>query len=378
MIAFEIAYRFLTSSKSQMVLISLGIAIGVSVQVFIGSLIFGLQESLIDATVGSSPHITIVNDEKNKPIKDYQELEKELKDNSDLKYVSIVYDNNAFIIDEETTYPVLVRGFNYQDADKIYNFSEQLVEGEKPSKNEIIIGLDLIENLELEVNDSIVIETAFGLEKEVTIVGVFDLGITSLNETWVVTDQKTALAIFDEEDQITAIEIQIADVFAAREIAKDIETELTVNNWKDANEQLLSGLNGQSVSSLMIQIFVMISVLLAIASVLIISVVQKRRQLGILKAMGINNADSVKIFLFQGFLLGVVGATLGVVLGISLIYMFSIFAVESDGSALVEVVINYQFIALSWLIAITAACIASIIPALASKNLSPIEVINNG
>ena len=378
MIAFEIAYRFLTSSKSQMVLISLGIAIGVSVQVFIGSLIFGLQESLIDATVGSSPHITIVNDEKNKPIKDYQELEKELKDNSDLKYVSIVYDNNAFIIDEETTYPVLVRGFNYQDADKIYNFSEQLVEGEKPSKNEIIIGLDLIENLELEVNDSIVIETAFGLEKEVTIVGVFDLGITSLNETWVVTDQKTALAIFDEEDQITAIEIQIADVFAAREIAKDIETELTVNNWKDANEQLLSGLNGQSVSSLMIQIFVMISVLLAIASVLIISVVQKRRQLGILKAMGINNADSVKIFLFQGFLLGVAGATLGVVLGISLIYMFSIFAVESDGSALVEVVINYQFIALSWLIAITAACIASIIPALASKNLSPIEVINNG
>ena len=378
MIAFEIAYRFLTSSKSQMVLISLGIAIGVSVQVFIGSLIFGLQESLIDATVGSSPHITIVNDEKNKPIKDYQELEKELKDNSDLKYVSIVYDNNAFIIDEETTYPVLVRGFNYQDADKIYNFSEQLVEGAKPSENEIIIGLDLIENLELEVNDLLVIETAFGLEKEVTIVGVFDLGITSLNETWVVTDQKTALAIFDEEDQITAIEIQIADVFAAREIAKDIETELTVNNWKDANEQLLSGLNGQSVSSLMIQIFVMISVLLAIASVLIISVVQKRRQLGILKAMGINNADSVKIFLFQGFLLGVAGATLGVVLGISLIYMFSIFAVESDGSALVEVVINYQFIALSWLIAITAACLASIIPALASKNLSPIEVINNG
>lgn len=375
MLSFNIGYKFLTSSKFQMILISLGIAIGVSVQIFIGSLIMGLQESLLDATVGSSPHITITrNDEK---INDYKDLKLNLNENSDLKYVSVVYDNNAFIIEEETTYPILVRGFNIDDANLIYKFDEKL-EGTLPKENEVIIGILLAEELSVEIGDAITIETPFSRETEVVVSGVIDFKVEALNKNWIVTKLETSQNIFDEEDVITAIEIQVDDVFLADEIGDQIETDLNVLNWKDANEQLLSGLNGQSVSSLMIQVFVMISVMLAIASVLIISVVQKRKQLGILKAMGITDGDATKIFLFQGLLLGTIGATLGVLLGLGLSYMFAVFVVTADGTPVVDLLINYNFIFISWLIAISVATIASVIPAVSSRRLSPMEVIRNG
>lgn len=376
MLSFNIGYKFLTSSTFQMILISLGIAIGVSVQIFIGSLIMGLQQTLIDSTVGSSPHITITA-ERNSRIEEYQDLKQELKDNDDLKYVSIVYDNNGFIISNDITYPVLVRGFNIEDANSIYKFEER-IEGILPKEDEVVIGILLAKELEVDVGDTIKIETPNSLKTEVLISGIIDFKVEALNKSWIISQLPTAHNVFNEEDVITAIEIQIEDVFIADEIADTIETDLIVSNWKDANEQLLSGLSGQSVSSLIIQVFVMISVMLAIASVLIISVVQKRRQLGILKAMGITDQDATKIFLFQGLLLGAIGSTLGVLFGLGLAYMFAVFVVTPEGTPVVDLLINYRFILISWIIAISVATIASIIPAISSKKLTPMEVIRNG
>ena len=144
------------------------------------------------------------------------------------------------------------------------------------------------------------------------------------------------------------------------------------------NEQLLSGLNGQSVSSYMIQVFVLISVILGIASVLAITVLQKSKQIGILKAMGLKDRKASQIFLFQGLMLGVAGALLGIALGIGLILMFTKFALNPDGTPVVPVSLDYQFILFSGLIAVLSASVASLIPARKSSKLSPIEVIRNG
>lgn len=99
---------------------------------------------------------------------------------------------------------------------------------------------------------------------------------------------------------------------------------------------MLSGLAGQSASSYMIQVFVLLSVLLGISSVLAVSVVQKSKQIGILKAMGIKDKTASLIFLFQGLLLGIIGSVLGTVLGISLTYVFSNFVTNADGTPLVS------------------------------------------
>ena len=383
-LAFSIAKRFLLSSKGQTALILIGIVIGVSVQIFIGSLITGLQSSLVDTTIGNSSQVTIEASGTENYFDHDENLLTQLEQDERVSVVSESFNGSGFIVlDDEETYTVLMRGFEFEQANEIYDLENALIEGGMPEgKNEIVVGTNLAKNLELTLNDTVAFLTTNFNEEELEIVGIFDLGVANLNETWIVNQLNSAQSIFDEENQISAIEMQVDDVFDADLIAEDIESslsdDLSITNWKEQNEQLLSGLTGQSVSSYMIQVFVLLAVLLGIASVLAISVVQKSKQLGILKAMGIKDRTASLIFLFQGFMLGVIGSLLGIGLGIGLSYAFSIFVKNPDGTALVPFFLDIQFIVISFVIAVIATTVAAFIPAKNSSKLNPIEVIKNG
>jgi lipoprotein-releasing system permease protein len=275
-----------------------------------------------------------------------------------------------------------MRGFDFDLADSIYKLGAALTEGTLPGSNQVILGKDLAEEAELTLGDTIEIATPQGETQAVTISGIYDLEVSSLNKSWVIAGLPLVQSIFDYGSGVTSIEMQVSDVFAADVVADNIKPllpdGLEAENWKDANASLLSGLNGQSISSLMIQVFVLVSVILGIASVLAISVLQKSRQLGILKAMGIKDATASMIFLFQGFVLGIFGAVLGVSLGLGLSFAFTKFAVNPDGSPIINLFIDTQFILVSSAIAVAAATIASFIPARRSSKLDPMEVIKNG
>ena len=275
-----------------------------------------------------------------------------------------------------------MRGFNLESSDDIYKFKDGLIEGTLPSTNEIILGKELMDEAKLSIGDKIEILTPLGKTKEVIISGKYDLKVSSLNRSWVVSNLELVQDIFDYPNEVTSIEMQVEDVFSAdvtsNSITSIVPSNLKVENWKAQNESLLSGLNGQSISSLMIQIFVLVSVILGIASVLAISVLQKSKQLGILKAMGIKNRIASLIFLFQGLILGVFGAILGVGLGLGLAVAFTKFAVKADGTPVIALFIDPNFIVISGIIAVFSATIASLIPASRSSKLDPMEVIKNG
>lgn len=382
-LAFSIALRFLSSNKGQTLLIAFGIAIGVSVQIFIGSLIQGLQISLVDTTIGNQPQITIESLADDKLILDYETILKDISSNSEgVKFVSASADGPALMTVKEDNFSILVRGLSYQEAEGIYKIKKQLVDGNLPeNKDETIIGTDLAEEANLAIGDELEVLAAFGETYTLKITGIFDLQVASLNSSWVLTSIETAQSMFSYGNAITGIEMQVDDVFAADTIAQDIQSKLpanlNVNNWKAENAALLSGLNGQSISSYMIQLFVMVSVLLGIASVLAITVVQKSRQIGILKAMGIQDRAASQIFLLQGFMLGIAGAILGVLLGLGLAFAFTKFAVNPDGNPVVPLFIDPVFIAFSAGFAVVVSTLAALIPARRSSKLSPIEVIRN-
>lgn len=384
-LAFSIGMRFLKTSKVQTAFIVLGIVIGVAVQVFVGSLIEGLQQSLVDGTIGSSPHITIVNSQDSDPFEDDNALYESLTEDERLTAVTKSFSRNGFVsLDEDTTKAVFLRGFDLAEAEDIYSFEDSLVEGDIPSaNNEVLVGTNFAQDNNLYVGDAIDFLATTDSMEELTIAGIFDLGVASLNEQWVVTDLETSQTLFDETTNLTSIETQIDDVFAADTIASEIDSQvadsnLKTSNWKETNEALLSGLSGQSISSYMIQVFVLVAVLLGIASVLAISAVQKSKQLGILKAMGIKDKTAGQIFLFQGFILGTFGALIGAGVGLGLMYTFSIFVQNTDGTPLVPFYFNTQFVILSTVIAIIASTIAAFIPAKNSSRLNPMEVIQNG
>lgn len=389
----KVAIRFLTSNKTQTFFIIIGIAIGVSVQVFIGTLIDGLQKSLVNKTVSNSPQITVSSTKDDKTIEDWEKKIIQIKESdSRIKNVSPTIEGSAFIKEENKSYPVLFRGFNLDESDKIYNIKNRIYDGNwitsrdiEANKRKILIGRELNENLKKQVGDTLKITTPTGKSEEFIISGFYDLEVSSINKSWIITDLNTVQDILGYDKKITSIEVQVNmdDIFKADNISQNVKYNLNsdeakVENWKEQNKQLLSGLSGQSTSSYMIQFFVIVSVILAIASILAITVIQKSREIGILKAIGIKNGPASRIFLFQGIILGIFGAILGVSFGIGLTTMFTKFALDSNGNPIVELYISYKFVAFSAILAIVASSMAALIPAKKSAKLDPIEVIKNG
>lgn len=385
-LGYKIATRFLKSNKGQTILIILGIAIGVSVQIFIGSLIQGLQKSLVDKTIGNSSQITVSSNTDNKEIMNYKKMISDIETvDSNINKIAVASDHSAFLEYGENSQSLLVRGFEIEQADGIYNFIDQLEEGTFPQNDyDIILGIDLKTEYGIKLNDEISLITTNQKTVKCKVVGFFDLKVSSINNNWGITNLITAQNIFDSGDSVTSIELQVkADaVFLADEIAMKVtdklnDDNLAIDNWKDQNEQLLSGLQGQSISSIMIQVFVLISVVLGIASVLAITVMQKSKQIGILKAMGIKNSSTSYIFLFEGLILGFFGALLGIIFGLGLSYAFTKFALNPDGTPVIALYISYPFMVISGLIAVTASVLAALIPAIRSSKLNPIDIIRN-
>jgi len=383
-LAFSIAKRFLLSAKKQTIIIILGIAVGVSVQVFIGALINGLQVNLIDTAIGSQSQITISHQNEDLYIDDYEQIIEQLNQNNQLTEVAPSITSSGRLSNTEESENIVFKGFNLSQADGIYQFEEKLTENSSlPNEvNQVALGIGLKETFNLSIGDTLNYtdnSNPANPPTTMTIVGFLDFKSVDLNNAWMISTLETSQSILGlNEDQTQNIETQLKDVFLADELSKDIITQLNNDDiraitWIQRNEELLSGLNGQSVSSLMIQIFVIISVVLGISSVLAITVLQKSKQLGILKAMGIKDKDASKIFLFEGFLLGVFGAIIGIFLGIALLYAFDVFADTG-----IPITIDLGFIALSAGIAITASTIAALSPAIKSSKLNVIEVIRNG
>ncbi len=384
MLSFRIAFRFLKSGKTQTILIIAGIAIAISIQIFVGLLINSLQKSLLDRTIGGSPHITITSTSDVATIRSWEGILSRLRQTGYFNDVSASASASGFTQKKDKEVPVLMRGFNLDNADGIYHISDSIYQGRSfRSSSEVLIGKELSQDLELGVGDKLNVITPAGKSYDFTISGIYDLGVASINKTWIISNMKTVQQMFELSNRVTSIEMTVSDPFSADIIAAQIgqllkENDLKIDNWKDQNRDLLRGLEGQKNSSTIIQVVIVVSVIIAIASVLVISVLQKSRQIGILKAMGIKDFAASLIFIYQGFLLGLIGSVAGVLLGLGLLFAFYYFTTSPDGTTLIDLYIEYDFIIRSWLIALLAATIAGLIPARKSLRLNPIEVIREG
>ena len=381
MAAFRIATRFLRHSRNQTVLIVVGIAVLISVQVFVGALITSLQSNLVESTVGHSPQVTVLSSRDNVTIANYSTLVSRIQAASGVGSVAVSASGNAFLTNGTKVAPVLVRGFDLAQADAIYHVLGAVYLGTAPtSASQVLVGRQLSQDLNLRVGEGVTAVTAFGGRTNLTVSGLFDLGVASLNEGWILTPLTTAQTIFGYGDRVTSIEATVPAIFQARTVAAAIAQSLAdpnvkVTNWMDENAQLLSGLQAQSLSSNMIQAFILVSVVIAIGSILSITVLQKSRQIGILKAMGIKDRSASLVFLYEGMILGAAGAILGLLLGVGLLTSFTTFAKGSDGSPILSISLDAVFLLQSFLIAFLSATVAGVLPARKSSRLSPIDVI---
>jgi lipoprotein-releasing system permease protein len=401
---WKIALRFLKAGKGQSVFILLGISIGVSVMIFLNTLISGLQEDLINQTVGTSPHIIITASDKTlaseitnsdvdnrifagvdkslNSLDGWEQIVQVLESNQDITDIAPVALGNGFYQASGKANPIQIKGWSIEQSDGIYNIKESITLGTSNLQgNSILVGNKFLEDNELSLGDVIPLSAPGKSNESYTITGVFDLGSNLINESWVIMDIKRASKFLGLGNNISAIEIQVTEVFDAIEIDEKISNRLSgvkVSNWIDNNGSLLSALQSQSYSSIMIQVFVLLAITLGISSVLAVSVVQKSKQLGILKAMGTKGKQASRIFLLQGGMLGTIGAGLGAILGAILIQGFLFGTSAATGDPLFPLKISIESIAVIGSIAIISSTIAAFIPANKSSKLNPVEVIRNG
>ncbi|MDO8963410.1 MAG: FtsX-like permease family protein [Coriobacteriia bacterium] len=381
MLPLRIAWRFLRMSPAQSILILFGIAVGIAVQVFVGSLIISLQASLVNTTIGSSPHITITDPKEGQPVVYSDLVKRTIRSTQNVSAVVPSRAISALYLNGTDRVPLNIKGGTLADLNLIYKLRQRTVEGEPTLKQgQVVIGLDLARKYGLIPGDRMAITTGGGTRISLVISGIVDLGSSAANlRSGFSGPELPRSELGYRADQYSAIEVQLTDPFLSKAIAPDWAVRMggvKVSDWQVENKDLLTALNSQSASSYMIQVFVLVAVALGIASTLAISAVQKTKQIGILKALGMADGATASIFLWQSAILGVVGTALGVGLGFLLIAGFT-FGTSKSGSGFP---INPQptFVSISAGIGLLVAMLSSIIPTRRTARLDPIEVIQNG
>ncbi|WP_368041485.1 ABC transporter permease [Clostridium sp. 001] len=382
-ISSKVALQFLKHSKLQTFVIILGIAVGVSVQIFIGLLSSGLENTILNKIAGNSAQVTVYSN--NGSIENWSDIKNKIvKEDKNVKTAAPVVDSQVFIKLKDTNQPVQIRGFMPEDVNSLYNIKGSIYEGKMyENSGQVIIGKDLKKKLDLKLGDNIDLFTMGGKKLTLNIVGFFDLGATKINGTWVITDLSDVQNLIGFGNKATSMEIAVKDIYNAdlegKKITKILsDNSVNVQNWKDQNKFLASGMVGEKICTIIIQFFVLLAAVLSIISILGISVVQKYKQIGILKAMGIKDGSAAFIFFVQAFILGVLGTALGLLFTWLYIKGFNRYIVNSEGLPLVNIVVNHKFILASSIIDVAASTFAALFPAFKSFRLNPVEVIKNG
>lgn len=379
MLSLRIAWRFLRSSPAQSALIVGGIAVGIAVQIFMGSLVVSLQASLVDQTIGSAPQVTLQSPDDGDPVRYSPKLQEIVTGDRRVidRSVAPVRFATALYSDGSDSAPLNLVGGELRALDGIYHISERLVDGTASLRSgEVLVGQRFAEKFGVGPGDSVALVLQGGIRATFTVAGIFDLGSATLNERQAFVDGDAVRSLLGwSTDEYSAVQVQLIEPFESAEVAADWRRELPgvdVVEWQAENADLLVALQSQSSSSYLIQTFVLVAVALGIASTLAIAAVQKTRQIGILKAMGLSDARAGRIFLWQAVIMGGAGSASGVAFAYLLLFGFRLagapFTIEPEPS----------FVLGSAAVGVGVALASSVIPTRRTSRLDPIEVIQNG
>jgi len=403
-----VALRYLREGKAQTRMILAGIGVGVGVIIFLSALIAALQQSLVARTLGTQAQIvvrpreetprvlaiegTVVREarverpaQRVRSIAQWQRARAEIAHVPGVVATSPTINGAAIAVRGGGANAVVVRGIEPVSYSRIVPLDSFVVAGRIDLDGlKVVIGTVLAKDLGLSVGDRLRLrvgtETSETANAVYTVTGIFDLGNRDLNSRWVFASLRTTQRLFGLEGGASSIEVKVDGIYAAESLAREITTRtgLVADSWMATNAQLLIGLRSQSASSIMIQVFVILAVALGIASVLAVSVVQKSREIGILRATGTTRRQVLRIFLAQGAILGVLGSAVGIALGIGLGLAFSRVATNPDGSPTFPVSFNGVLYLRSAAIAIGVGVASAMVPARRAARMNPADSIRSG
>jgi lipoprotein-releasing system permease protein len=397
-----VALRFLREGRMQSALILAGVTGGVAVIIFLTQLINQLQSTIIDRVMGSQAHVVIrpleevtqrvlapsadravaavvqPRAQRLRPVDQWERIAGLAAATPGVLAVSPVVSGPAFASRGNSSKSVALLGVQPDAYRRVVKMDSYMTRGRfDVTGTGALIGTDLAQDLGVTVGDKLRVTSADGRSETLDITGLFDMGNRDLNRRWVFVTLKLAQTLLDLPGGVSSIDLTVTDLFSANQVADTLraQTGLTVDSWMQTNSGLLNALSNQTVSNNLIRSFVVIIVALGISSVLVVSVVQKQREIGILRAMGAGRRRIMTVFLLQGGLVGLVGSVLGSALAFGLLVVFSHVFKSPDGSALFAAQLDPLLVLLASGVACVVGLAAAAIPARSAARMDPVQAI---
>jgi lipoprotein-releasing system permease protein len=395
------ALRFLAEGRLQTGFILGGISIGVAVIVFMSAMLTGLQANFIKRVLTTQPQIQLVPlEEKARPLRaapgmledavvqrpaqrilsidQWQTIRRALDGRPGISIVAPTVSGAALAVRGDASRSVSVVGMEPAFYFRIVRVPDYIVAGEpRVGTDDILIGTELAKDLGASLGDKLNVTTGTGGSRILTVTGIFDFGNKSANQRSTFVALRTAQSLLGLIGGVTTMDITVADIYAADTIAQEIAAAYPVeaDSWIKTNAQFFTAVRAQQTTNRMIRLFVGISVAFGIAAVLVVSVIQRSKDIGILRAMGSSRLQVLSIFLIQGGVLGLAGSLVGAALGAAALVFWHRYARQLDGSELFPLILEPQLFVATAALATVTGVLAGIAPALRAARLDPVEAI---
>ena len=362
-----ISLRYLKAKRRQgfISLISIisvaGVAVGVMALIVVLAVMTGFTDSLREKILGINSHIVV--QKLGTGITDYQELsEAVLKENGVMAATPYTYSQTMLSVPDASS-GAIVRGIDPTTANEVLSLNSQLLKGSitdldegPPSQADpnsdkfssralpgIILGKELAKSLHVDVGDNIRLFSPSGpltpmgvipKIKTCNVVGIFDTGMYEYDSSLAYVSLTTAQNFLDLGNNVHGLELKVDDIYKASEIAGKLEKTLgfsyVVKDWISMNKNLFSALKLEKTAMFIILALIVLVAAFNIISTLIMVVMSKGKDIAILKSMGATSQGIMRIFVYEGLIIGLTGTIIGVI----------------GGLALCEVLSKYQFIKL--------------------------------
>jgi lipoprotein-releasing system permease protein len=395
------ALRFLREGRMQSVLIVVGVGIGVAVIVFMSALLSGLQGNIVRRTLSAQSHIVLLapddvaralregggeqvgatvqpKAQRLRSIDQWQKIRDRVESMPDVVAVSPQVSGPGFAVRGEANKSVTVIGIEPERYTRIVNLRDKLVAGRvRVGGGDTVIGTELAKDLGIGVGDKFRIATALGAADTLTVAGIFDLGNKGANQRNLYVALPLAQSMLNLVGGVSSIDINVRDPFGAEVVARAIEAEtgLKAESWIQTNAQFFTALAAQTFTNRAIRAFVGLTVAFGIASVLVVSVVQKSKEIGILRAMGTSRGQVMRLFLIQGGLVGLAGSLLGSALAYLFLLVWRTVARNADGTPLFILDLEPSLVVSTAIGAAVVGTLAAVLPARRAAALDPVVAI---
>ena len=395
------ATRFLREGRMQTLFIIGGIAIGVGVIVFMSAMLAGLEINFIKRVLTSQPHIQILPpDQVARPLRGGQrvfedavvqrpsqrilsidqwaKIRQELLAMPEIRTVSPTMAGSALAVRGDASRSISLSGVEPETYFDIVRVPDYIVDGQaRLASDDIVIGVELARNLGASVGDKLNVSVASGAARALTVTGLIDLGNKGANQRTAFVALRTAQSLLGMIGGVTTLDLSIADIYVADTIARQIQAsnDVEADSWIATNAQFFTAMQAQKSTNTLIRVFVGMSVTFGIAAVLVVSVIQRSKEIGILRAMGASRGQIMRVFLLQGGLLGFVGSLFGSALGAAALIYWHAVARQADGTELFPLIMERQLFIITAAGATLTGLVAAMAPALSAAKLDPVVAI---